>query len=1095
MFKKKKKSPSAKDISALSQKENAPAFTSQSYSSLPKSMYSGNEKQGTPKRSVSGSKTLNLSNSSSSQEFRPTSPLDLPFETLQSISAAYNLGKGYGSEMSPGSKPSGAQNRSPYQSPVHSSSISSMKNSTRHRSLEKGEMSGMFSGDSTLEQQFERLQMMMPRDTETSHSSTMPISRDRRGGSSMNYTRERSQEREQYPHMGARSLERDHYFHVGNRSRSNDRQDYTSQLAQTQEQFRNLSRDSLILELQSQITDLNKDCAKFQQELDSTKDKLSSTMNSIKTFWSPELKKERALRKEESAKYSLLNEQFKVTQAELKKQASSVRELESKVRSHKQSAISSPVPKEEHDTLKREYDDQTKETRILRKTVDEMELRLETQKQTLAARDGSIKKLLEMLQSKGLAADKIEESQKELEKVRVGKIEDQKTIKELRDSVSVKERNIVDLKECNSKLTEKLHDAEVQLKQQPASTHTMQAILEAKDSRIAALEKELQSLEERLHRFGEEGTADKDGSLKEILPSREKALKAEIESCKTELTNKDNEITGLKMRAETLHNQQSEHQHYINVLKDQIAAKEQQSSMFQADIEDLRERLKEKDAVIDRKSQNSQTLTVEKRKLELEILELRDGVDIKERKINVLQRKIENLEDLVSEKDDQLKAHLTCNSTESTDSAISSMEESIFEKDKQIERLKEQREIMELEHQEECDHLMKSNQDLKSQLDLLQLDITDKQTELCELREEVSELKSSRFKADTRLRQLDLSIAEKDAEVSRISSELNELKSTPKPDTVTEEQIGDLRNQVEQCQTELKTAQTEVDRLLEILKETENEKHDKDNQIKELQETLKEYKQKFGTLKRIQQTDRKKSAHLLEEARRREEDISTDSMQLKGSMKEKEGRIEELEEALRESVKITAEREMLLMEQKMQIDACNNEIEELKAELLKSQSSSREYGSKLTTYVKQLEEKDNKLKKLHSERHKHLEEVFEMKQEALQAAICEKDANIALLEMTSTKKQRNTEEIEKLSKEKEKMAQQLKELTQNRTRYLQERSKARSKSSGRKSKSAEREVKAENGSKNDTHTDSKADSQSDSKDHEDDSVISADPTC
>ena len=63
-----------------------------------------------------------------------------------------------------------------------------------------------------------------------------------------------------------------------------------------------------------------------------------------------------------------------------------------------------------------------------------------------------------------------------------------------------------------------------------------------------------------------------------------------------------------------------------------------------------------------------------------------------------------------------------------------------------------------------------------------------------------------------------------------------QLKSTPKPDTVTEEQIGDLRNQVEQCQTELKTAQTEVDRLLEILKETENEKHDKDNQIKELQE-------------------------------------------------------------------------------------------------------------------------------------------------------------------------------------------------------------------------------------------------------------------
>ena len=57
-------------------------------------------------------------------------------------------------------------------------------------------------------------------------------------------------------------------------------------------------------------------------------------------------------------------------------------------------------------------------------------------------------------------------------------------------------------------------------------------------------------------------------------------------------------------------------------------------------IEDLRERLKEKDTVIDKKSQNSQNLTVDKRKLELECTELKDNIDIKERKISVLQRKV-----------------------------------------------------------------------------------------------------------------------------------------------------------------------------------------------------------------------------------------------------------------------------------------------------------------------------------------------------------------------------------------------------------------------------------------------------------------------
>lgn len=52
----------------------------------------------------------------------------------------------------------------------------------------------------------------------------------------------------------------------------------------------------------------------------------------------------------------------------------------------------------------------------------------------------------------------------------------------------------------------------------------------------------------------------------------------------------------------------------------------------------------------------------------------------------------------------------------------------------------------------------------------------------------------------------------------------------------TEEKLAELSKTIEQCNSELKSAQSEVDRLLEILKETENEKNEKDNQIKELQE-------------------------------------------------------------------------------------------------------------------------------------------------------------------------------------------------------------------------------------------------------------------
>lgn len=59
--------------------------------------------------------------------------------------------------------------------------------------------------------------------------------------------------------------------------------------------------------------------------------------------------------------------------------------------------------------MQAEHDRQAKELFLLRKTLEEMELRIETQKQTLNARDESIKKLLEMLQSKGLPSKSLED--------------------------------------------------------------------------------------------------------------------------------------------------------------------------------------------------------------------------------------------------------------------------------------------------------------------------------------------------------------------------------------------------------------------------------------------------------------------------------------------------------------------------------------------------------------------------------------------------------------------------------------------------------------------------------------------------------------
>jgi len=72
----------------------------------------------------------------------------------------------------------------------------------------------------------------------------------------------------------------------------------------------------LILSLQTQLVELNKDFTLAQRELEQNKSQLNSYIASVKTFWSPELKKERALRKEETAKCHANQEKLNSAQHE-----------------------------------------------------------------------------------------------------------------------------------------------------------------------------------------------------------------------------------------------------------------------------------------------------------------------------------------------------------------------------------------------------------------------------------------------------------------------------------------------------------------------------------------------------------------------------------------------------------------------------------------------------------------------------------------------------------------------------------------------------------------------------------------------------------
>lgn len=132
-------------------------------------------------------------------------------------------------------------------------------------------------------------------------------SRENRGGSA---------ERD-YPHMGARMLDRGSEPGLM-RSRSIDHEfvDNTPPVMFTTDDSGRLNQDSLVIELQSQVNELNRECALLQRDVDTARDKLSSSMNSVRTFWSPELKRERCQRKDDLGRLAILVEQLRLAEVE-----------------------------------------------------------------------------------------------------------------------------------------------------------------------------------------------------------------------------------------------------------------------------------------------------------------------------------------------------------------------------------------------------------------------------------------------------------------------------------------------------------------------------------------------------------------------------------------------------------------------------------------------------------------------------------------------------------------------------------------------------------------------------------------------------------
>nr|XP_056703343.1 ELKS/Rab6-interacting/CAST family member 1 isoform X5 [Euleptes europaea] len=810
------------------------------------------------------------------------------------------------------------------------------------------------------------------------------------------------------------------------------------------------ARDNTIMDLQTQLKEVLRENDLLRKDVEVKESKLSSSMNSIKTFWSPELKKERALRKDEASKITIWKEQYRVVQEESQHMQMTIQALQDELRIQRdlnqlfqQDSSSRPnepfvaeLTEENFQRLHAEHERQAKELFLLRKTLEEMELRIETQKQTLNARDESIKKLLEMLQSKGLSAKATEEDHERTRRL----AEAEMHVHHLETLLEQKEKE-------NSLLREEMH-RRFENAPDSAKTKALQTVIEMKDSKISSMERGLRDLEEEIQMLKSNGalsTEEREEEMKqmEVYRSHSKFMKNKIGQVKQELSRKDTELLALQTKLETLTNQFSDSKQHIDVLKESLTAKEQRAAILQTEVDALRLRLEEKETMLNKKTKQIQEMAEEKGTQAGEIHDLKDMLDVKERKVNVLQKKIENLQEQLRDKEKQMSSlkervkSLQADTT-NTDTALTTLEEALAEKERTIERLKEQRDRDEREKQEEIDNNKKDIKDLKEKVSTLQGDLTEKEASLLDLKEHASSLASSGLKKDSRLKSLEIALEQKKEECLKLESQLKkaheatvEARASPE----MSDRFQQLEREVAQYREESTKAQAEVDRLLEILKEMENEKNDKDKKIAELERQIKDQNKKVANLKHKEQVEKKKSAQMLEEARRREDNLNDSSQQLQDNLHKKDDRIEELEEALRESVQITAEREMVLAQEESARSHAEKQVEELMMAMEKVKQELESMKSKLSCTQQSLAEKETHLTNLRAERRKHLEEVLEMKQEALLAAISEKDANIALLELSSSKK-KTQDEVAALKREKDRLVQQLKQQTQNRMKLM-----------------------------------------------------------
>ncbi|KAK5965522.1 Viral A-type inclusion protein repeat-containing domain protein [Trichostrongylus colubriformis] len=491
-------------------------------------------------------------------------------------------------------------------------------------------------------------------------------------------------------------------------------------------------------------------------------------------------------------------------------------------------------------------------------------------------------------------------------------------------------------------------------------------IAEEKQARINELQEEVSRL--RIGRAGQ----PRDFTDKSITSHEMVTLRMKMERSEVELSERKAELAQCQARMRHAEEQAADLRQHVQLLKEQITNREQQHTLLQGDVDALRQKLEGKNQQMEQRDQRIERLEKELANAKGEVSEKNEQIQQAEHRTSQMMGRIDGLETSLRDKEAELdKAKIR----------LLSHPDVIKEKE-----MKDKIESMTLEKKRLQDHIDQLRRN--SEKERLEQQETY-QTELRQLRCNVENLQKELADRDVLLESQNEKIGDMDRELAACKQRLQAA--------ITDKGVEELHREVE-------SARGEVEKLLKMVRQLEKENTQLSSQCKQLQGAIDRggTEGSSGTLTKGEITS-----------------MMPGTILPGGISAQAKKRIEELEEALRESVSITAEREVHLSQQKHILHQVNQQLNDARRENAELRKRVAEGSTS---------DREQLMRALEAERRQHIEQLLQLKQEALLAAISEKDAHLALLEKSRAPR----EEIDNVRRHKEALMRKLKQENERR---------------------------------------------------------------